>query len=79
MDQDGRNIGKGERVMEYGFICGHCMSNNVYSITEWKGKAVVPDPLCDIDSGIVVKCRDCGDITGYIIHMTGVIGAEASE
>jgi hypothetical protein len=56
------------------FHCGHCMSEDTYEITAFKGKRVIPEDVYnDNSSGIVVKCRDCGDITGYLVIMTGVV------
>ena len=62
--------------MDYGFICGHCDSRNVFIIQTWRGEFVIPDPKGYCDSGIVVQCKECGDITGYLIEMTGVIPAD---
>jgi hypothetical protein len=50
------------------------MSEDTYEIAAFKGKRVIPEDVYnDNSSGIVVKCRDCGDITGYLVIMTGVV------
>jgi len=70
---------EGERIMEYGFVCGYCDSKNVYIVQTFKGEFVEPDPKGCCDRGIVVKCRDCNDVTGYLIEMTGVVPVEVSK
>jgi len=61
------------------FYCGHCMSNNVIEIETFEGEAVIPDDkYYDGNTGIVVKCKDCGDVTGFLIIVTGVV-SEAGE
>jgi len=54
--------------------CGRCMSDDVKEITEFQGKAVVPDDKYDDNNtGIVVQCNDCSEISGFLVILTGVV------
>ena len=58
------------------FYCGHCMSENVEETEYFQGDKVKPEDCIsweDKHSGIVVRCKDCDDVTGFLIIITGVI------
>ena len=63
--------------MSDNFYCGRCMSNDTKEIEYFKGESVKPDDyLDDNNTGIVVQCQSCNEITGYLILMTGVVKNE---
>lgn len=60
--------------------CGHCMSEDVYEIKHFQGEEVEPEGIDgNWGAGIVVQCRDCGDITGWLFAMVGVCPVEGAE
>jgi len=64
--------------------CMFCDSDNVKIIETYKGEQVKPDPLGECctyfnQMGIVVKCKDCLEITGYLITPRGVVGDDYEE
>lgn len=62
------------------FPCHFCSSDDVERIYNFENKRVEPDDKYnDGNNGIVVKCRDCGEITGYLIILTGVLDADYVE
>ena len=61
------------------FYCGHCMSNNTEEIEHFQGEKVKPENFFTYDdkyTGVVVQCKDCGDITGFLVIMSGVVKDE---
>ena len=71
-----------KEVLDY-FFCHRCDSKNLEKIDRFQGKPVVPEPLDENitwfnQRGVVLKCKDCGEITGYLITPRGVVDEEAS-
>lgn len=63
--------------MSFEYYCGHCMSSDVEIITEFDGEEIEPEPCTDgTERGDVVKCKKCHDITGWSVHMRGVVPIE---
>lgn len=57
--------------------CGYCMSDDVKRIREFKGEQVIPeDKYDDSNTGIVVQCNKCDEITGFLVILTGVVPDE---
>lgn len=60
--------------------CGSCMGDNVHRVNTFQGKEVIPDDKYnDGNRGIVVKCHDCEEVTGFLIIVTGVLDADYEE
>lgn len=60
-------------------FCGHCNSTDVKVIERFNGEDVVPEDIYNDyknGNGVVVQCKVCGDITGWLIKMTGVVKDE---
>ena len=59
------------------FYCGHCMSNDVEEVDSFEGELVKPEDVYrDNNSGIVVRCKKCGDVTGFLIILSGVVSED---
>jgi hypothetical protein len=64
-------------------ICGNCLSDDVEEVQSFEGELVEADenlyepPSENLyeppSSNIVIQCRKCGDVTGYLLYMTGVV------
>lgn len=57
-----------------------CESKDVRIVTRFEGDDVIPDDKYgDNNTGIVVRCNKCDDVTGYLIIPTGVCVDDMKE
>ena len=66
------------------FYCysAECSSKNVILIERFKGVLVKPEDHISNDehhTGIVVKCLDCNEITGFLLIPSGVVDKYPSD
>jgi len=67
-----------KNVLNY-FFCHRCNSRNLTKIDSFQGERVKPEPIDDShfgEHGFVLKCKDCGEITGWLIVPRGVISVD---
>ena len=65
-------------LKEIGIYCGSCFGDNIEIIKQYNGKDVVPENYIDYENnrGVVIKCNDCNEITGFLVLTAGVIDDE---